>query len=184
MPARRRALARRSAAWPIGVQPLSKGLPMTTKNLQVKLARRPKPGFVTRDVFQIEHGPIPEPRPGEFRVKIAYVSLDPAMRGWISEGRSYVSPVAVGAVMRGYAVGHVEVSNHPDFKPGDAVQGLFGVQEHAVSDGHGVVKVDPALAPLERWIGGLGMPGWTAYFGLLEVGQPKPDETVVVSAAP
>jgi NADPH-dependent curcumin reductase CurA len=156
---------------------------MTNKNRQVRLAHRPKPGFVTRDVFQIEDGPIPEPGPGEFRVKIAYVSLDPAMRGWISEGRSYVPPVAVGAVMRGFAVGHVEVSNHLGFKPGDAVQGLFGVQQYAISDGKGVVKVDPALAPLERWIGGLGMPGWTAYFGLLEVGKPKLGETVVVSAA-
>src|SRR5690606_25938233 len=72
---------------------------------------------------------------------------------------------------------------HPDFKPGDAVQGLFGVQQYAVSDGKRVVKVDTSLAPLQRWIGGLGMPGWTAYFGLLEVGQPKPGETVVVSAA-
>jgi NADPH-dependent curcumin reductase CurA len=156
---------------------------MTSKNRQVKLAHRPKPGFVTPDVFQIEDGPKPEPGPGEFRVKIAYVSLDPAMRGWISEGRSYIQPVPIGAVMRGYAVGHVEVSNHPEFEPGEAVQGLFGVQQYAVSDGHRVVKVDPAVAPLERWIGGLGMPGWTAYFGLLEVGQPKAGETVVVSAA-
>jgi hypothetical protein len=116
-------------------------------------------------------------------VKIEYVSLDPAMRGWVAEGRSYIEPVPVGAVMRGYAVGHVEASNHPDFKPGDAVQGLFGVQQYALSKGDRVVKVDPSLAPLQRWIGGLGMPGWTAYFGLLEVGQPKPGETVVVSAA-
>jgi hypothetical protein len=116
-------------------------------------------------------------------VKIEYVSLDPAMRGWVAEGRSYIEPVPVGAVMRGYAVGHVEVSNHPDFKPGDAVQGLFGVQQYALSKGDRVVKVDTSLAPLQRWIGGLGMPGWTAYFGLLEVGQPKPGETVVVSAA-
>jgi NADPH-dependent curcumin reductase CurA len=156
---------------------------MTGKNRQVKLARRPVPGFVTRDVFEIEDGPIPAPGPGEFGVKIAYISLDPAMRGWISEGRSYIPPVPVGAVMRGYAVGHVEVSHHRDFKPGDAVQGLFGVQQYAVSDGRRVVKVDPAVAPLERWIGGLGMPGWTAFFGLLEVGQPKQGETVVVSAA-
>jgi NADPH-dependent curcumin reductase CurA len=156
---------------------------MTSKNRQVKLAHRPKPGFVTRDVFLIEDAPVPEPGPGEFRVKIAYISLDPAMRGWISEGRSYVAPVAVGAVMRGYAVGHVEASNHPDFKPGEAVQGLLGVQQYAVSNGRRIVKVDPAVAPLERWIGGLGMPGWTAYFGLLEVGQPKAGETVVVSAA-
>jgi len=156
---------------------------MSNANRQVKLARRPGPGPLTRDVFAIEDGPIPEPGPGEFRVKIEYVSLDPAMRGWVAEGRSYIEPVPVGAVMRGYAVGHVEASNHPDFKPGDAVQGLFGVQQYALSKGDRVVKVDTSLAPLQRWIGGLGMPGWTAYFGLLEVGQPKPGETVVVSAA-
>lgn len=156
---------------------------MSNANRQVKLARRPAPGPLTRDVFAIEDGPVPEPGPGEFRVKIEYISLDPAMRGWVNEGRSYIEPVPVGAVMRGYAVGHVEVSNHPDFKPGDAVQGLFGVQQYAISDGKRVVKVDTSLAPLQRWIGGLGMPGWTAYFGLLEVGQPKPGETVVVSAA-
>lgn len=156
---------------------------MVDANRQVRLARRPAPGPLTRDVFSIEDAPVPDPGPGEFRVKVEYVSLDPAMRGWVAEGRSYVTPVAVGAVMRGYAAGHVEVSNHPDFKAGDAVQGLFGVQRYAISNGERVVKVDTSLAPLERWIGGLGMPGWTAYFGLLEVGQPKPGETVVVSAA-
>jgi len=156
---------------------------MSDTNRQVKLARRPAPGPLTRDVFSIEEAPIQEPGPGEFRVKIAYVSLDPAMRGWVAEGRSYVQPVPVGAVMRAYAAGRVEVSNHPDFKPGDAVQGLFGVQQYALSNGERVVKVDTGLAPLQRWIGGLGMPGWTAYFGLLEIGQPKPGETVMVSAA-
>jgi NADPH-dependent curcumin reductase CurA len=92
-------------------------------------------------------------------------------------------PVGLGEVMRAYAAGTVEVSNHPDFKAGDAVQGLFGVQKYAISKGERVVKVDTAQAPLQRWLGGLGMPGWTAYFGLLEVGQPKAGETVVVSAA-
>ena len=105
------------------------------------------------------------------------------MRGWIAEGKSYVPPVPLGDVMRAYAVGTVDATNHPDYKPGDAVSGFFGVQQYAVSNGSGVVRADPALAPLERWIGGLGMPGWTAYFGLLEVGQPKLGETVVVSAA-
>jgi NADPH-dependent curcumin reductase CurA len=139
--------------------------------------------MVKREDFTIEDGPVPEPGAGEFRVKIAYISLDPAMRGWMSEGRSYVPPVALGEVMRAYAVGTVEASNNPAFKPGDAVTGLFGVQRYAVSKGERVVKVDPAQAPLQRWIGGLGMPGWTAYFGLLDVGQPKPGETVAVSAA-
>ncbi len=156
---------------------------MADVNRQVKLAKRPPPGPLDKDVFAIEDAALPEPGPGEFRVKIAFVSLDPAMRGWVAEGRSYVLPVEVGAVMRGYAVGVVDISNHPDFKPGDAVQGLFGIQHYAISDGSNVVKVDPSLAPLERWLGGLGMPGWTAYFGLLEIGQPKAGETVVVSAA-
>ena len=151
-------------------------------NRMVRLARRPV-GMVKREDFTIEDGPVPEPGAGEFRVKIAYISLDPAMRGWMSEGRSYVPPVALGEVMRAYAVGTVEASNNPGFKPGDAVTGLFGVQRYAVSKGERVVKVDPSQAPLERWVGGLGMPGWTAYFGLLDVGQPKPGETVAVSAA-
>jgi NADPH-dependent curcumin reductase CurA len=151
-------------------------------NRMVRLARRPV-GMTRREDFTIEDGPVPEPGPGEFRVKVEYISLDPAMRGWMSEGKSYVPPVGLGDVMRAYAAGIVEASNSPGFKPGDAVQGLFGVQRYAVSKGQGVVKVDPSIAPLHRWIGGLGMPGWTAYFGLLDVGQPKAGETVVVSAA-
>jgi NADPH-dependent curcumin reductase CurA len=151
-------------------------------NRMVKLVRRPK-GMVVREDFKIEDGPVPDPGAGEFRVRIAYISLDPAMRGWMNEGRSYVPPVGLGEVMRGYAVGVVEASNNPAFKPSEAVQGLFGVQRYAISKGERVVKVDPAQAPLERWVGGLGMPGWTAYFGLIEVGQPKAGETVAVSAA-
>jgi len=151
-------------------------------NRMVKLARRPK-GMTTRADFSIEDGPVPQPGPGEFRVKVEYISLDPAMRGWMSEGRSYVPPVGLGDVMRAYAAGIVEASNNPSFKQGDAVQGLFGVQKYAISKGERIYKVDTGQAPLQRWIGGLGMPGWTAYFGLLEVGQPKAGETVVVSAA-
>jgi NADPH-dependent curcumin reductase CurA len=151
-------------------------------NRMVKLARRPV-GMAKREDFSIEDGPVPQPGPGEFRVKIEYISLDPAMRGWMNDAKSYVAPVGLGDVMRAYAAGTIEASNNPAFKPGDAVQGLFGVQRYAVSNGKGAVKVDTTQAPLQRWVGGLGMPGWTAYFGLLEVGQPKPGETVVVSAA-
>ncbi len=151
-------------------------------NRMVKLARRPK-GMIVRDDFRLENGAIPEPGDNQFRVKIAYVSLDPAMRGWVNDTKSYVPPVAIGETMRAYAAGIVEKSNNPAFKTGDAVQGLFGVQNYAISDGSRVVKVDASQAPLQRWVGGLGMPGWTAYFGLLEVGQPKAGETVVVSAA-
>lgn len=152
------------------------------RNRVVRLKSRPV-GLVRRDDFEILDEPVPEPGDGEFRVKVEYVSLDPAMRGWISAGRSYVPPVEIGAVMRGFAVGYVDASNHPGFKVGDAVTGLLGVQRFAVSNGRRCFRVDPSKAPLERWIGGLGMPGQTAYFGLLEIGRPKPGETVVVSAA-
>ncbi len=152
-------------------------------NRQVRLAKRPPPGPFLPDTFEVIEDDIAEPGDGEFRVRVAYVSLDPAMRGWVNEGRSYVPPVGVGEVMRAFAAGTVEASRHPDFKEGDTVQGLFGVQTHAISNGERVVKVDTAKAPLERWVGGLGMPGWTAYFGLLDVGQPKEGETVVISAA-
>ncbi len=152
-------------------------------NRAARLAQRPV-GMVKREDFEIVDEPVAEPEDGEFRVRVEYVSLDPAMRGWINPAKSYVAPVAIGATMRAYSAGHVEASRHPDFKVGDAVAGLFGVQTHAISTGRGeVVKVDTGLAPLERWIGGLGMPGRTAYFGLLDVARPKEGETVVVSAA-
>jgi NADPH-dependent curcumin reductase len=156
---------------------------MTTTARRLILAHRPKPGLVQHGTFRIEESAVPQPGPGEFRVKVEVISLDPAMRGWINDGKSYVAPVAVGATMRAYSAGRVDASNHPGFKVGDAVQGLFGAQTHAISNGERVVKVDTSTAPLERWVGGLGMPGWTAYFGLLEVGQPKAGDTVVVSAA-
>ena len=155
---------------------------MTKSNRVVRLKRRPA-GQVAADDFAILDEPLAEPKDGEIRVRIAYVSLDPAMRGWISEGRSYVEPVAVGDVMRAYAAGYVELSRNPRFAVGDAVTGLLGVQSHAVSDGRGVIKVDEQLAPLPSWLGGLGMPGHTAYFGLKHVADVKPGETVVVSAA-
>ena len=155
---------------------------MASMNRVVKLVRRPR-GMAVRADFAIEDAPIPEPGPGEFRVKVGCISLDPAMRGWMNDSKSYVKPVGIGEVMRAYAAGIVEVSNNPSFKPGDAVQGLFGVQRYAISKGDRVVKIDLSAAPMARWVGGLGMPGWTAYFGLLDVGQPKAGETVVVSAA-
>lgn len=153
-------------------------------NTQVVLVKRPAPGPLTPDCFALREVPLIEPQEGEVRVKIACISLDPAMRGWVNDTRSYMPPVGIGDVMRAYAAGYVDASRHPDFKEGDAVQSVLGVQQYAVVKGRGrVVKVDTAKAPLERWVGGLGMPGWTAYFGLLEVGQPKSGETVVVSAA-
>jgi hypothetical protein len=152
-------------------------------NRVCRLVRRPAPGLITPDVFSLVDEPMPSAGPGQFRVKIDCVSLDPAMRGWINEGRSYVPPVPIGGVMRAFAAGTVDQSNHPAFAPGDAVQGLFGVQQYALSDGERVGRIDLSQAPMERWIGGLGMPGWTAYFGLLDVGKPNAGETVVVSAA-
>jgi NADPH-dependent curcumin reductase CurA len=153
-----------------------------TQNRLVRLNSRPR-GLPTRDNFTVAEEPIRAPQDGEIAVETKFISLDPAMRGWMNEGKSYVPPVGLGDVMRAYAAGNVVASRHADFRAGDAVTGLFGVQSHAVVDGKLAQKVDTRQAPLERWIGGLGMPGWTAYFGLLEVGQPKEGETLVVSAA-
>ena len=152
------------------------------QNRQFKLAQRPQ-GMVKREDFTFEVGSVPEPGEGQFLVKNEYLSLDPAMRGWMNEGKSYVPPVGIGEVMRAGAVGTVLASRHPKYAVGDHVVGLFGVQDYAVSDGKGCNKVDPALAPLPVYLGTLGMPGMTAYFGLLEVGAPKEGETVVVSGA-
>lgn len=154
------------------------------KNTQVVLVKRPPPGPLTPDCFALREVPLEEPGDGEIRVKIEYISLDPAMRGWVNDTRSYMPPVGIGEVMRAYAAGTVDASRHPDFKIGDAVQSVLGVQQYAIVKGRGrIIKLDTSKAPMERWVGGLGMPGWTAYFGLLEVGQPKAGETVVVSAA-
>src|SRR6185436_8701264 len=99
----------------------------------VKLARRPT-GMAKREDFSIEDGSVAQTGPGEFRIRIEYISLDPAMRGWMNDSKSYVAPVGLGDVMRAYAAGIVEASNNPDFKAGDAVQGLFGVQRYAISN--------------------------------------------------
>jgi NADPH-dependent curcumin reductase CurA len=153
-----------------------------TTNRQWKLAKRPV-GLVKRDDFDFAESPVPEPKDGEFVARNLYVSLDPAMRGWMNEGKSYVPPVGIGEVMRAGALGKVIASKNPQFAVGDHVVGIFGVQDHALSNGKGVTKVDPKLAPLPVYLGTLGMPGMTAYFGLLEIGKPKAGETVVVSGA-
>jgi len=116
-------------------------------------------------------------------VKVSHISLDPAMRGWMNEGKSYIAPVEIGAVMRAGGVGEVVASRHPGFAVGDAVGGNFGVQQYAISDAKGLRKVDTKFAPLTTYLGVLGMPGMTAYFGLLDIGKPQPGETVVVSGA-
>ncbi|MCJ7453329.1 MAG: NADP-dependent oxidoreductase [Steroidobacteraceae bacterium] len=153
-----------------------------TTNHQFKLARRPV-GMVKRSDFDYTQSPVAQPGDGEVLVKILYISLDPAMRGWMNEGKSYIPPVGIGEVMRAGAVGRVIVSNDPKIAVGDHVVGTLGVQEYAVAKGKQLTKVDPRLAPLPVYLGTLGMPGMTAYFGLLDVGKPQAGETVVVSGA-
>jgi hypothetical protein len=154
----------------------------TLVNHQFKLARRPV-GMVQRSDFEYAEAPVAEPGEGEVLVKILYISLDPAMRGWMNEGKSYVPPVGIGEVMRAGAAGRVITSRDPNIAVGDHVVGVLGVQEYALAKAKGLTKVDPKLVPLPVYLGTLGMPGMTAYFGLLEIGQPKAGETVVVSGA-
>ncbi len=126
---------------------------------------------------------IVEPKEGEVLVKVLYVSLDPAMRGWMSEGKSYVPPVGIGEVMRALGAGKVMASKFPGIAVGDYVGGMFGVQEYAVVLGKAVNKIDAPANELPVYIGGLGMPGMTAYFGLLDIGKPEAGNMVVVSGA-
>ena len=154
----------------------------TSANRQWRLAARPKGLPVATDwAFRTE--PVPEPGEGQFLVRVMYISLDPAMRGWMNDARSYVPPVGIREVMRAGGVGRVVASRHPDFAVGNHVSGVFGVQDYALSDGRGVVRVSAETAPLPKYLSMLGMPGMTAYFGLLDIGRPVEGETVVVSAA-
>src|SRR5215510_14057434 len=152
------------------------------QNRQFKLTSRPI-GLVKRSDFEFVTVPASQPGPGEVLVRVLYLSLDPAMRGWMNEGRSYVPPVGLGEVMRAGGVGRVVESNDPSLSIGDHVSGITGVQDYATVKAGGMRLVDPRLAPLPRYLGALGMPGMTAYFGLLDICDPKPDETVVVSGA-
>lgn len=154
-----------------------------TANRQIVLKARPRPA-VTADLFELEEVAIPEPGPGEFLIKVLYLSLDPAMRGWINDAPNYSEPVPIGGVMRGFTVGEVTASNHPDYAVGEFVSGRQGWREWAISDGNDIDrKVDPDAAPASTALHMLGMTGMTAYLGLTEVGQPKDGETVVVSTA-
>src|SRR5215469_2052768 len=155
---------------------------MDMKNHQFLLAARPV-GMPKRSDWSYVEEPVREPRDGEVLIKVLYISLDPAMRGWITDRKSYVPPVAVGDVMRALGLGRVIASKNPKFAVGDYVSGMPGTQEYAVSDGNGFFKIDPQTAPLPVYLSALGMPGMTAYFGLLDTGQPKAGDTVVVSAA-
>jgi NADPH-dependent curcumin reductase CurA len=156
--------------------------PRMTTNHQIRLAARPV-GLPKPSDWNATEEPVPEPGDGELVVKQLYISLDPAMRGWMNDAKSYVPPVGLGEVMRALGAGRVIASKHPKFAVGDHVTGAFGVQEYARCDGRGVVKVDPRIAPLPVWLGTLGMPGLTAYFGLLDVGKAAAGQTVVVSGA-
>jgi NADPH-dependent curcumin reductase len=155
---------------------------VTELNAQWRLAARPV-GLPKPSDWDWVEEPAPEPGDGQVRVKLEYLSLDPAMRGWMNEGRSYVPPVGIGEVMRASGIGRVTESRHPDFTVDELVAGLFGVQRYAVSDARGVTRVDTSLAPAPVHLGALGMTGLTAYFGLLDVGRPMPGQTVVVSGA-
>ncbi|MBL1086587.1 NADP-dependent oxidoreductase [Streptomyces actinomycinicus] len=155
---------------------------MSTTNRQIRLAARPV-GEVKPEDWEHRAEPVEEPGPGQFVGRTRVISLDPAMRGWLDDRPSYLPPVGLGEVMRAGSVIEVTASNHPDFRPGDHVVGTFGVQEYAVSDGRGAMKIDTSLAPASTYLGALGMPGMTAYFGLLDVGALRDGETVVVSGA-
>lgn len=159
-------------------------------NRRILLVRRPE-GMPVPDDFRIEPAPIPEPGEGQFLVRAHYLSVDPLQRVRMNEASTYGATIALGTPVWGRMVGEVVASRHPAHPVGSFVEGMLGWQEYALSDGSrakaeyapGVTPVDPTLAPISTALGILGMPGLTAYFGLLALGQPKPGETVVISAA-
>ncbi len=151
-------------------------------NTQVILAKRPVGLPVSTD-FSIEKNDLPTLQDGQFLMRTLYISIDPAMRGWMNDARSYIPPVKLGDVMRAGTLGEVVASKHPDYEVGHFVTGWTGVQSHAISNGEGIFRVYPEMAELPTFLSVLGMPGMTAYFGLLDVGQPNEGETVLVSGA-
>jgi NADPH-dependent curcumin reductase CurA len=151
-------------------------------NHAYRLAARPT-GLPTAACWDYVEERVGSPADGEVLVKVMFISLDPAMRGWMNETRSYVPPVGIGEVMRALGIGRVIESEHPDLAPGDYVSGPVGVQEFATLPGAGLMKANPDQAPLPVWLSALGMTGLTAYFGLLDIGRPGPGDTVVISAA-
>jgi NADPH-dependent curcumin reductase len=155
---------------------------MPQTNRQVRLAARPS-GLPRLTDWQFTNEAVPDPGPGEFVTQISHLSIDPAMRGWMNAGASYIPPVEIGAVMRAGGIGRVTASQNDGFAVGDHVYGTFGVQQYAVSDGRGVLTLDLSLAEPTAYLGVLGMTGLTAYFGLLETGRLKEGDTVVVSGA-
>ncbi|RMH18564.1 MAG: NADP-dependent oxidoreductase [Acidobacteria bacterium] len=148
-------------------------------NLQVRLAARPR-GLPRESDFELVEEPCQPPAEGEVLVKVAYLSLDPAARGWMDDRRSYIPPVAIGEVMRGLAAGEVVESRHPRFQAGDRVTGALGWQRFARVAARELTAL-PATASYLDALGPLGMVGMTAYFGLLDVGRPQENDTVLVS---
>jgi NADPH-dependent curcumin reductase CurA len=155
-------------------------MPLT--NRTVRLIARPQ-GEVKRTDFAFADEALLPLADGQMLLKVRYLSLDPAMRGWMNEGKSYIAPVGLGEIMRAGGIGEVLESRHAKFMVGDVVYGITGVQTYCVSDGKGFTKIEPSAAPLTTYLNVLGLPGMTAYWGLLDVGQPKAGETVVVSGA-
>jgi NADPH-dependent curcumin reductase len=154
----------------------------TLTNRQVVLAARPH-GEPKPSDFQIIESPVPQPGPGQMLLRTLYLSLDPYMRGRMNAGPSYAPAVEIGALMVGSTVCRVEASHHSQFHVGDVVEAYSGWQEFAISEGRGVRKLDRTIAPLTTALGVLGVPGMTAWTGLMNIGQPKAGETVVVAAA-
>lgn len=153
-----------------------------TDQTTVRLAKRPM-GLATPDCFTIAKEPVREPGDGEIMLRVDYISLDPAMRGWMTDRKSYIPPIGIGEIVRAGVVGEVIASNAPTVAVGDFMSGWGGVAQYFTGSPQMFNKVDPKLAPLQRYLGGLGMPGMTAYFGLLDVGVYKDGDTVVVSGA-
>ncbi len=152
-------------------------------NKQWILRNRPE-GMPDATTWSLESSTVPEPGEGEVLICQHYLSLDPAMRGWMNDARSYIAPVEIGAVMRAGSVGQViKANNHPKLKEGDFVSGWGGVQQYTVTDGENWYPVDPKVAPLPMYLGTLGMPGMTAYFGILQEGKIKEGDIVLVSGA-
>jgi leukotriene B4 12-hydroxydehydrogenase/15-oxo-prostaglandin 13-reductase len=155
---------------------------MAQINRQITLAARPA-GYPKESDFKLVESPIPSPGPGQVLVRVLYLSVDPYMRGRMNDVRTYADPVKIGEVMGGGTVGRVVESRNDQFNEGDFVAGMQGWQEYGLSDGKDLRKLDPSLAPITTALGVLGMPGLTAYFGLLDICNPQPGETVVVSGA-
>ena len=152
------------------------------QNKQVLLAKRPE-GLPTGDTWELKTVEVPGLKDGELLIEQEYISLDPAMRGWLNDVKSYISPVQIGEVMRAGSVGKVIDSKNEKYRVGQHLSGWGGVQQYTITDGQGWYAVDPSLAPLSTYISTLGMPGMTAYFGILEVGKIKEDDVVLISGA-